>query len=252
MKKTLTILCGLAVVAGVSAGVVAVRHGQSYRVGMSTGATLLPSDSVLDWTTYGDHLVLATAGDQIESAPTEEEMAAGEGFIDRAVTFTVDQVMWSRGGAPAAPKEWKVAIDGYEFTVKDGKAVKKRQIITKDQPLIRKGKQYAVLITYIPQGRFSRAGAWTVLGANTILPYEGGVIGEGDSVPGYHGDSPDTTARNLVWKKSEVELIELLESTPPDPASMPYLDLPPVERYRATMKAKRGGRESEPFEGEPR
>src|SRR5882757_5798900 len=97
------------VVTGAAAGVaVFVLPGDGgSRSDVVVGATqaddVLPSVTSSDWVTYTDQVVVVrpTAEQEIPASPEETE--AGEGYIGRSATLTVDTVLWTRPGAPAAP-----------------------------------------------------------------------------------------------------------------------------------------------------
>ncbi|MFF2735579.1 hypothetical protein ACFVTQ_13665, partial [Streptomyces cyaneofuscatus] len=95
---------------------------------------VLPSVTGTDWVTYADQVVVVRPTAEREIPASEEETEAGEGYVGRAATLTVDQVLWSRTAAPAAPDTVDVDVAGWVF--KDGE---RREFAIHDSPRLEKG-----------------------------------------------------------------------------------------------------------------
>jgi len=197
---------------------------------VAEGDNLLPSDTATDWVTYGDHLVMATVVAEKALEPTQEELEVGEGFIPRVVTFEIQKALWSREGVRAAPAEISLDLDGWTF-----QGDKRTPLRLRGEPMVDVGKTYLLPITYLSRSRLVGVAGWSNLSPDSILPYEGGVIGKGDTIGGYSGDSEGMTdLRDAVWGKSAASLVTRLNSTKPDPAAAEYADSPPDVRFRSS------------------
>ncbi len=214
--------------------------------GVVTGAPqaddVLPSMTGTDWVTYADQVVVVrpTAEREVPAASEEgteageEGTEAGEGYIGRAATLTVDEVLWTRAGAPAAPDAVDVGVAGWVF--KDGQ---RRKFAVHDTPRLENGHTYIVALARLDDG------SWSALGSDGILPYDNAVIGDGESqgtvrpapAGGSEGNSEESVESRLNGKPSQ-DLVDLLRTTAPDPAAAPYASLPPEQRY---AKAHGGG-----------
>lgn len=148
---------------------------------MSHGADRLPNHTASDWVTYADHVVVVTAESERELPATEEERKAGEGYLPREVTLEVMDTVWSRDGAakPAPDPDFTWPADGWAF---DGDG--KTRMAMEDQPRIELGHTYIMALVWEPEftdGAETIPGQWRGLGENSVLPYDGGVIGNGES-----------------------------------------------------------------------
>ncbi|MGH3384356.1 MAG: hypothetical protein ACRDO1_07250 [Nocardioidaceae bacterium] len=146
------------------------------------GSDRLPNQTASDWVTYADHVVVVTPRSEKPMRPSKEEVDRGEGLILREVTFSVDDVLWSRPGADqAAPDTFAWTAYGWQFT--DGDLSKKVKMAGEGEPRIEGGHQYVMAIEW-QEARCSPGDVvpaqWRGLGADSTLPYDGNVIGQGE------------------------------------------------------------------------
>ncbi|MFE2293889.1 hypothetical protein [Streptomyces sp. NPDC059452] len=203
---------------------------------------VLPSVTSTDWVTYADQVVVARPTAERELPASAEEIEAGEGYIGRAATLTVDEVLWTRTGAPTAPGAVDMNVAGWLF--KDGQ---RRAFAVPDSPRLEKGHTYIIALARLDDG------TWSALGSEGVLPYDNAVIGNGesqgtvttapaaesggDAEPGgdsASGRNAEESVESRMNGKSAQDLVNLLKTTPPDPAAAPYTNLPPEQRYAKT------------------
>ncbi|MFE4057309.1 hypothetical protein ACFXP3_13605 [Streptomyces sp. NPDC059096] len=229
----------MGLVAAGAAGAVAVfvlpgGDGSPGTGGVVTGAPqaddVLPSVTGTDWVTYADQVVVVRPTAEREIPASAEETEAGEGYIGRAATLTVDQVLWTRTGAPAAPDAVDVDVAGWVF--KDGQ---RREFAIHDTPRLENGHTYIVALARLDDG------SWSALGSDGILPYDNAVIGNGESQgtvgqasAGRSGGNTEESVESRMNGKSAQDLVDLLKKTEPDPAAAPYTNLPSDQRYAKT------------------
>ncbi|WP_405899258.1 hypothetical protein OG242_18665 [Streptomyces sp. NBC_00727] len=197
---------------------------------ISHGDQLLPSGTLTDWTTYGDHLVVVTVTGQRELAPTSEETEAGEGYIPRVISLRIDKVLWSRKDASNAPSAFETELDGWQFHGDQRNAVR-----LDGEPMLEVGKQYVLPILYFTKTETVQNAGWSTLSPDSIFPYQEGILGKGDVIPSLQqaeGDAKPTDARGPFFGKQSAELVAALKSTPPDPAAADAMKLPPDERAK--------------------
>lgn len=142
------------------------------------GSDRRPSHSASDWVTYADHVVAVTAVGARELRPSATELERGEGLIGRTVTLRVDQVIWSREGAPQAPAGWERASMGWEFT--GGDTGDRATMVPEDAPRVEPGHRYIMAIQWERDACSPGGGKWFGLGEGSTVPYDDGVIGQGE------------------------------------------------------------------------
>jgi hypothetical protein len=196
---------------------------------VSSGDQLLPSETLTDWVTYGDHLVLATVAGERELAPTAEESEAGEGFVPRVIELRIDRVLWSREGAPAAPASFETDLDGWQFH-----GTKRTPVRLRGEPMMSVGRQYVLPIVHLDRTKRVSVAGWCALSPDSIFPYRDGVLGRGDVIPSLRaqGRSTPTDARGPFYGERPARLVAALTATPPDPAASAAMHRPPDERFR--------------------
>ncbi|MFI6093579.1 hypothetical protein [Streptomyces sp. NPDC051218] len=179
--------------------------------------------------TNADHVVVVTPTSIVEVPPSPEEVERGEGKIGRTATFTVDQVLWSADTPEkGAPTNFKMPVAGWQFT--DGDTNKRTELALHDQPRIESGHSYIVTIDWVeqycePGDNDYIAAHWDGLGSDSVIPFDGGVIGQGEleggkqSVKQARGaiaaDDPDYSLEDeMAGKGSDALTAELLEASP--------------------------------------
>ncbi|WP_137994141.1 hypothetical protein [Streptomyces vilmorinianum] len=143
----------------------------------------LPSETATDWVTYADHVVVVSAVSERRVPASRAEVERGEGVIGRQVTLKIDKVLWSRAGAPkAAPKTWDYNATGWQFT--DGKVDAPRKMALHERPRVEPGHTYIMAMVWeearCSPGDTPEPARWRGLGAGSEIPYDAGIIGNGE------------------------------------------------------------------------
>ncbi|MEV6105103.1 hypothetical protein AB0M28_10360 [Streptomyces sp. NPDC051940] len=130
----------------------------------------LPTLTASDWVTNGDHAVVIemVPGSEHRGALPDGETSGREGHIPRIATMRVDQVLWSRPGAAAAPKTYRTELPGWW---RDGSG--EREFAWKDEPRYEEGHRYIALLIKGDDGKW---------GATLhAMPYDDGKVGTGEN-----------------------------------------------------------------------
>lgn len=191
-----------------------------------TGDSLdvVPSQTAVDWVTYGDHLVEMHLVSQDALPVSAEQLNAGEGLIDRKVTFAVDKTLWSRTGAPDLPATLTWVEPGWQFQG-DG-----RQEFAFGPVRLDSGHEYLVAVTKFETNGATTPDTWGPLSyASTVMLYDGGRIDAATS------DPVSQVTRAVDGQPAEA-LAALLTATLPDPLAAPYMDLAPAHRSLAVLR----------------
>ncbi len=165
------------------------------------GSDRHPSQTAADWVTHADHVVAVTPVAEREISPTAEELANGEGLILRDVTLRVDDVLWSSDtpGKPA-PASFAWVAHGWQFT--GGDTAHREEMTGEDQPRIERGHSYVMAIEWQPpvcgEGDDEIPGRWRGLGSDSNIPFDGQVLGQGESE-----GSVKSAARALAAARAE-------------------------------------------------
>lgn len=125
----------------------------------------LPSTTAQDWVTYADHVVTVTATSEHRGDPDAGVEESGEGVVPRFVTLRVDEVLWSRDGAPERPpSELEIIWGGW--SVSEGED--ERPFITADTVEISVGSSYVLPLVYL--ALFDESPSWTPLSVTARPP----------------------------------------------------------------------------------
>jgi hypothetical protein len=191
MRKRTRIAAAAGLVAAASATGIAIAAllapagpGTADEVLLGLGSDNYPSVTAEDWVTYADHVVVVEAVSEATIAPTAEELERGEGVIGRTVSLAIEEVLWSREGAPvAAPSTWQYSALGWHFN--EGDTTDAVEMALADFPRVEVGHQYVMAIRWQAaicddDGEFTRA-QWLGLGEGSEIPYDAGTIGNGES-----------------------------------------------------------------------
>jgi hypothetical protein len=151
---------------------------------LGDGSDHLPSVTAADWVTYADHVVVVEAVSETVIDPSEQELERGEGIIGRTVTLAIEDVLWSREGAPqAAPETWEFPALGWAFD--DGDTANASEMALHDFPRVEVGHQYVMAIRWeeavCTAGGDSLPAQWRGLGEGSEVPFDGGTLGNGES-----------------------------------------------------------------------
>jgi hypothetical protein len=205
-------------------------HPQTPRLIIAQSDQLLPSESLADWSSFADHLAVVTVTSERKLAPSADEVAANEGYIPRVMTLRIDSVLWSRPQAPAkAPAAFDIDLDGWSF---HGTALTPLRL--EGEPMMTVGKQYVMPIVYLQPSKNVQLAGWSPLAPDSIIPYEAGVLGRGDVVPG--NPTAAGTPRGQFDGKSAGDLSAVLGRTAPYPAVAGAMNLPPDERAQLVAR----------------
>ncbi len=200
----------------------ATKHPAAPKLIVAQSDQLLPSESLTDWSSFADHLAVVTVTSERKLTPTPDEVAAGEGYIPRAITLQVNSLLWSRAKAPAAPASFEIDLDGWMF---HGATLTPLRL--EGEPMMTVGKQYVMPIVYLQASKNVQVPGWSPLAPDSIIPFAGGVLGKGDVTPG----APDIgTPRAQFDGTSATSLSTALKNTAPYSAVANQMTLPPDER----------------------
>ncbi|MDP4511543.1 hypothetical protein [Nonomuraea turcica] len=196
-------------------------------VTIAHGEARLPSDLPVNWVSYADHLAEVKVVSEQEVPPSAEELQAGEGYIGRTGTLEIQRVLWSREGAAQPPASLTMHLAGWEFT-----GDVRRRLAGHDTPRVEIGHTYLMAMTRYSEG-------WGPLGPGGTLPYDNGVIGQGESegTPQTIEDArttateDDATVRAKVVGQPAEALVALLRATAPDPKVTGLGGLPADKRW---------------------
>ena len=186
--------------------------------GLVSGAKALPDETLQDWVTYSDHVVIVTATGERQLPETAEERKAGEGLRIRMADLRVDEVLWSAEDAPPAPKSLSMPYGGWLFHGNTEEVMALEGAVSVDV-----GKSYVMAIVHDAFG--TGEDTWDGLGTGAILVLDQGTVRDGTSAE---------VMRQLGGRTSE-EVAVVMAGTSPDPVAMQFSDLPAVEQYQATV-----------------
>ncbi len=166
----------VAVVAGLVLGTAGCAGGGPV---IAEGSDRYPNRTAEDWVTYADHVVIATAVAD-KALPLDEDAAAnGEGAVDRMVTMQVDDVVWTsaepRHEAPVT-FEWS----GWGWALQNGERI---EMAAADEPRVEVDHTYVMALVHEPEftdGGTAYPARWVSLGSDSIIPYDGTVLGVGE------------------------------------------------------------------------
>jgi hypothetical protein len=199
------------------------------------GSDHLPNVTATDWVTYADHVIVVEAVAEEALEPSAAELERGEGFIGRTVTLSVEEVLWSREGAPvAAPATWEYPGLGWHF--KDGDTTSTVEMALSEFPRVEVGHQYVMAIRWEKavcdeDGEYTRA-QWRGLGEGSEIPYDDNTIGNGESegtvqsAAAFAADAEDEVdqgVEELLAGQSADAIVTALSSAVPDTAAQSEL-----------------------------
>jgi len=174
-----------------------------------------PYETASDAVSYADHVAIVTAVSQREAPRNEQpEVGAPKDSISRLVTFRVDDVLWSRAGAPAAPAKftalwWGWLAKGHQQFVMNGTPwvfIGGHYVV----PIAYDGKEFSLIQPY-PVFRFDRD-AVTLEEQHTSL-----------------ARTLDGASRSAAAK--------IFETAVPDPLAVRYANLLARDRLNAVIAA---------------
>ncbi|MFB7419402.1 hypothetical protein ACFC1L_32895 [Streptomyces sp. NPDC056210] len=192
-----TLAIAAAVVAGGTiAGAAASRGDAKPRVVAAQFSELYPTLTASDWVTHGDHAVVVEVmpGSERRGAIPEDKKDNGEGFIPRTATMKVDEVLWSKSGAEAAPQTYEADLLGWWW---EGDS--EREFAWKGEPRYEEGHKYISLLVKGDDGKWK-----ATLHA---MPYDDQTVGAGE-VAGTVGTASASRATEAASETGEPEGLE--------------------------------------------
>jgi hypothetical protein len=197
----------------------------------------MPSRTAGDWVTYADHVVVASAVTEASVPPSQEDVDRKEGIIGREVTMRVDKVLWSRPDpAKPAPETYVRTSSGWSF---HGDVTERTEFALHDRPRIEVGHQYVIALAWAgarcASGDEPEPAHWVGLGEGSTVPFDEGVIGQGE-MEGVETTPPAATSRTASSEKLE----EQLAGKGADALVSALRSAEPQMRDRAAAPAARG------------
>ncbi len=177
-----------------------------------------PSETASDVVSWADQVsvVTAVAATEIpeEDVPPARE-AAGEGMINRNVTFRIDRTIWHREGAPS--------LEGTFDAVKYGWVLhdfKRTRFAAMGTPWTEVGSQYLMPLAYDHD-------RWLPILPAAVFAYEGGHV-----TPVEYQDT--ALAKQLSGDTLD-QATAVFDTAQPDPAAAKHFDLQPTARQKAII-----------------
>lgn len=188
-------------------------------VDRSDDAVAYSDETMVDWVTYGDvAAVIEITADEQLGFDTPEDEEAGEGFQLRQVDAQVQKVLWTHPGAEEPPSEFQF-LDGTWLVNADGG----EQFLGSDTKV---GATYFVMLSEFDDDGWSPAVTPVEVLGDELRPTDIAIESTGaDSV--YNKVAGDTVQ----------QVVDVLESTEPDPDVEQHRDLDPVHRALAASGA---------------
>ncbi|NUQ89769.1 MAG: hypothetical protein HOQ43_15075 [Glycomyces artemisiae] len=198
---------------------------------LAQGSDHLPSVTAADWVTYADHVIVVEAVSEEVIEPDAEALDRGEGLIGRTVSLTIEDVLWSREGAPqAAPETWEYSALGWHFNAESEEPI---EMALDGFPRVEVGHRYVMAIRWeeavCTEGGDHRPAQWRGLGEGSEIPFDDGTIGNGESegtvkdAAAFAADADihvDEGVEEILAGEGADELVAALEDAKPDEAAL--------------------------------
>lgn len=182
----------------------------------------LPSETLTDWVSYSDHVVIAKVESERELETPAEAVQRGEGLIGRRISARVTTTLWSRTDAPDVPPSVDLLVWGW--VLQEGK----RLPFTSDgAPRPSVGQIYVFPLAQI------KSGEWVVLAHSAVLPVTAGVVRTPDAA---EVGVVAPLAREYAGRAVE-DLSRALAEAKPDSIAARYFDRDPEARWEAVVDA---------------
>ncbi|MEU6248613.1 hypothetical protein [Glycomyces sp. NPDC047010] len=198
---------------------------------LAQGSDHLPSITAADWVTYADHVIVVEAVAEEAVEPEAEELDRGEGIIGRTVSLTIEDVLWSREGAPqAAPETWEYSALGWHFNAEAEDPI---EMALDGFPRVEVGHRYVMAIRWeeavCTAGGDYRPAQWRGLGEGSEIPFDDGTLGNGESegtvksAAAFAADEDihvDEGVEEVLAGEGADALVTALEDAKPDEAAL--------------------------------
>jgi hypothetical protein len=212
-RVTLSVLFALTVGLGFTAGCGSADESQ--RTVIVDASEGLPFQSLSDWKSYADAVVVLRVTDErAESDPAAPDSAQIAPL--RYVATEFEEVIWSRLEQP--PTRLDFLTQGWEML--DGKQV---PAASSEGPRLEVGERYlaAVVVGGVRPG---------VMTASSVLLIDGDTVTAGER-------STPFVQSNLEGRSLE-DVANAVRAAEPDPLAAKYERLPPMERYSAVVEER--------------
>jgi hypothetical protein len=183
------------------------------------GVDRLPSETIRDLASYADALSYLQITGETASQLDKEAREAGEGYVGRTVTATVERTLWVADGGVAPESAITILTAGW--WLKDGQRMR---VCVEDAMRLEVGGRYLVPLVHFDEG-------WGPLSGAAVA------LAPGSKRPDGECDGGNALSKELALVDSNT-LIERLANTPRDPLVERLRNLRPVERYRAASAGR--------------
>lgn len=214
------IACRLLALTVVAVGTIGCTsdHGEPMSVS-GNGSGRVPAESLRDWVSYADAVVIGRVERDIVSPPTKEEVEIGEGLIGRDVVVDVEQVLWARPQGERPPSSLTFTTFGWVY-----KKDRTTPMVVEGTDRLAVGRSYLIPIALFPDL------GWSPIDAATTVPFEGGRT----QVP--KGDGAQIPAFRDVDGRTGAEITRVIRAAEPYPAAIANAALDPDARLRAVRE----------------
>jgi hypothetical protein len=187
------------------------------------GSGRLPDNTVVDWVSYADAVVVATVLSE-QAIPVRADLLtpAGAGVQGRTLSLRIDRRIWNRSGARPVPAQLQIESGGWVIR----NFVEKRPF-TVGRVRLEVGSAYLMPLAWIPASEFSPA-QFGPLGSDT--PALMGSDNRPVAPEGASGAVSEFSGKPLD------EIAATLANAVPDPLAVKHFDLDPLPRWNAVLK----------------
>ncbi|MFI8423644.1 hypothetical protein [Streptomyces sp. NPDC085479] len=187
MKRRLQCAVHCAALA-VTAGLIVffpVRHDSTSgrEISFASASDSYPNQSVTDWVTYADHVVVVTPTAERDRSISAEDRERGEGVVLRELELRVDATLWS-SPKPAQPTPESFDWLAWGWSFKNGDTGRKTKMASHGAPRIEMGHSYVMAIIWeearCSEGDGVTPAQWGGLGSGAVIPFDSATIGQGE------------------------------------------------------------------------
>lgn len=186
----------------------------------ANGSSAYPHETLTDWVTYGDSVVVYEIVSEKELPQSKDELASGEGLIMRELTARVVKPVWTAEGASKVPSEFVFVSNGWAVKDKERHPVNSEGV-----GRLEVGKQYVGPIS--PGSPYGEHGWYPMAHAETMQ------WSDGRASLGPTSKENRTEAVQKVAGLNAQQIAALLDRQTPDPKVPKDRSLSPRERWRA-------------------
>lgn len=182
------------------------------------GGGRFPADTLEDWKSYADHVVVYSVVAENEVPPDPQEQERGEGMVGRTVNLRVEEILWSAQRGPDLPNEVSMRVAGW--ALEDGV---RRRFRLHGSPRVELGQRFLAPLVRVEEPFVE----WWPLSTSAVVPVVDGRI------------QTDDTLDNPVGKEFAGHAISALDESlarqDPDPLAAKHQELRPTERVEAVL-----------------